>query len=427
LNAKDAKIYAKDAKKTETKKKEKKFKKVFFAVFASFAFKKCIENFLRQNCPMNIKTPLALLGGLSAEQFMRTHWQKKPLLIRGAMANFKPLLSEKELFDLAASDEVESRLIEKKKSWQLAHGPVAVVPSLKKKDWTLLVQGVDLHSDAVHALMQQFRFVPDARLDDVMISIAGEGGGVGPHFDSYDVFLLQAAGRRRWQISAQKDLQLVADAPLKILQHFKPAQEWVLEPGDMLYLPPRYAHEGVALDAGCQTYSMGFRAPRAGELARELLHRLAEEIGEAIDEGDPSWSELYADKLQEATAAPGQFPAALQNFALQAIEKATQDKTLLQQLVGEYLTDPKPQVFFDAGSLPKKFASLQLARATRMSYDAKHVFINGHSFVCKGADMRILKKLADARSLQTIDLKTASAQLQAALGEFAKEGWLYAI
>jgi 50S ribosomal protein L16 3-hydroxylase len=284
---------------------------------------------------------------------------------------------------------------------------------------------VDLHVDAVHALMQQFRFCPDARLDDVMISIAGEGGGVGPHFDSYDVFLLQAAGRRRWQISAQKNLALVEGAPLKILADFKASQEFVLEPGDMLYLPPRYAHDGVALDAGCQTYSIGFRAPKAGELAREILHRLAEEVGEAIDAGEPAWEALYADKGQAATAAPGQFPPALHEFALEAIEKACSDKLLLQQLIGEYLTDPKPGVYFDEGSLPKTCQRIILSRATRMSYDAKHIFINGQSFRCAGADMRILKRLANERQLNATDLGAASAQLIRALGEFAKEGWLY--
>jgi 50S ribosomal protein L16 3-hydroxylase len=376
---------------------------------------------------MNVNLPQSLLGGLSAEQFMRKHWQKKPLLIRAAIADFKPLLSEKELFDLAANDEVESRLVEKKKSRSLKHGPFESPPSLKQKDWTLLVQGVDLHSDAVHQLMQQFRFVPDARLDDVMISIAGQGGGVGPHFDSYDVFLLQAAGRRRWQISAQKDLTLVDGAPLKILRDFKPTQEFVLEPGDMLYLPPRYAHDGIALDAGCQTYSIGFRAPRAGELAREILHRLAEEVGDALDANEPAWSQLYADKAQAATTTPGQFPPALQDFALQVIQKATQDKLLLEQLVGEYLTDPKPQVMFDEGSLPKKWQRIELARATRMNYDAKHIFINGNSFRCAGADMRILKKLADQRSVNATDLAAASVQLMQALSEFCKEGWLHGI
>jgi 50S ribosomal protein L16 3-hydroxylase len=375
---------------------------------------------------MNVKNPLPLLGGISPEQFMSQYWQKKPLLIRAAVPDFKPLVADIDLLEMAANEEVESRLVEHTaKGWKLTPGPIDKPPSMKKKDWTLLVQGVDLHVQAVHELLAQFRFVPDARLDDLMISIAGEGGGVGPHFDSYDVFLLQASGRRRWQISAQKDLTLVDGAPLKILQNFKPTQEYILEPGDMLYLPPRYAHDGVALDAGCQTYSIGFRAPRAGELARELLHRLAEEIADGMED-DPKLSKLYEDKAQEATAQPGQLPPALMAFALEAVNKALADTTLLEQLIGETLTDPKPGVYFDEGSLPKAWQRISLSPKTRMSYDAKHMFINGQSFRCAGADAKILRKLADERSLSATDLKAASEALTRALGEFAKEGWLYA-
>jgi 50S ribosomal protein L16 3-hydroxylase len=144
---------------------------------------------------------------------------------------------------------VESRLIvQQAKGWRMKQGPFAPrsLPPLSQKAWTLLVQGVDLHDAGAHALLQQFRFVPDARLDDLMISFATPGGGVGPHFDSYDVFLLQASGRRRWKIGRQKDLTLQEGVPLKILQNFEPEQEFVLEAGDMLYLPPRYAHDGVA-------------------------------------------------------------------------------------------------------------------------------------------------------------------------------------
>ena len=172
---------------------------------------------------MNITQPLALLGNISPQTFMKRYWQKKPLLIRQAIPNFKPLLGRAALFDLACGDDAQCRLITQnpaaKVEWQLKPGPFTrrALPALKQPGWTLLVQGVDLHHDAVRALMDQFRFIPDARLDDVMISFATEGGGVGPHFDSYDVFLLQAQGRRQWQISAQKDLTLQVDVPLKIL------------------------------------------------------------------------------------------------------------------------------------------------------------------------------------------------------------------
>ncbi len=170
--------------------------------------------------------PLALLGGLTPQQFMRRHWQKKPLLIRQAIPGFAPLLDRSALFDMAAQEGVESRLIVQQpgQGWSLKHGPLnrRGLPPLRQPGWTVLVQGVDLHLDPLHQLMQQFRFVPDARLDDLMISWASEGGGVGPHFDSYDVFLLQASGRRHWRIGRQKDLTLQEDVPLKILQHFEP-------------------------------------------------------------------------------------------------------------------------------------------------------------------------------------------------------------
>ena len=238
---------------------------------------------------------------------MKRHWQKKPLLVRQAIPGFKPLLDRAALFALAARDEVESRLLSARAktagSSSAGRSSGGLCPSLKTPDWTLLVQGVDLHDDRVHALMQQFRFVPDARLDDLMISYATDGGGVGPHFDSYDVFLLQAHGQRRWRIGRQKDLSLVEGLPLKILANFEPEEEYVLEPGDMLYLPPRWAHDGVAVGE-CMTYSIGFRQPGRGELARELLQRLAE------DAEDAAGTAVYRDPGQAAVDSPGGIPPA---------------------------------------------------------------------------------------------------------------------
>src|SRR5436190_12669774 len=210
---------------------------------------------------MDITLATPLLGGLSPQAFMRRHWQKRPLLIRQALPDVAAPLSRAELFALAAAEGVESRLIRQRGAgWTLRHGPFTrrQLPSLTQPGWTLLVQGVDLHVDAAHQLLSRFRFVPDARLDDLMVSFATDGGGVGPHFDSYDVFLLQVQGRRRWRIGRQKDLALREGAPLKILAAFEPEEEHVLEPGDMLYLPPLWAHDGEALGE-CQTYSIGFR------------------------------------------------------------------------------------------------------------------------------------------------------------------------
>jgi 50S ribosomal protein L16 3-hydroxylase len=270
---------------------------------------------------MKVNDPLALLGDLSPQTFMRRHWQKKPLVIRQAIPQFVPPVQRGDLLDLAAQDEVQSRLIvqadtnskvdgsnKAKGNWKLRHGPFKrrAIPPFKQPGWTLLVQGVDLHDERVHALMNQFRFVPDARLDDVMISYATEGGGVGPHFDSYDVFLLQAMGRRRWRIGRQRDLSLQPNMPLKILANFEPEQEFVLEPGDVLYLPPRYAHDGIA-QGECMTYSIGFRAPSAGELARELLQGLAEQAVDAVGEA------LYRDPKQTAVSQASEIPEDILN------------------------------------------------------------------------------------------------------------------
>ena len=375
---------------------------------------------------MNVQTPIALLGGISPELFMAKFWQKKPLIIRAAVPGMQPLVGRDDLFAMAANEAVESRLVEQKNGqWTFAHGPFAKTPPLKRPDWTLLVQGVDLHHDGVHDLLKQFRFVPDARLDDLMISYASLGGGVGPHFDSYDVFLLQAAGRRRWRIGAQKDLSLRDDVPLKILANFKPTQEFDLEPGDMLYLPPRYAHDGVALDNDCQTYSIGFRAPSTEELARELMHRVADEIED---------ESLYADRTQAATAQPGAIPVELQNFAQQAVAKALQDGTLMQQILGEYLTEPKHNVWFEAAqpkspkaksSKLKPLGAVRLNRASRMMYDAGHVYLNGDSWKVAGKDAKLLRALADQRVLAAGVVAAASVQLQAALAQFIEQGWLH--
>jgi 50S ribosomal protein L16 3-hydroxylase len=268
-----------------------------------------------QNLPLN--KPWALFGGLSPAQFMQTHWHKKPLLVRGAIPAFGlsaeqgiPLaspISYAELVAFANREELESRLI-RSKPWRFDHGPFQSksIPKAEKSDWTLLLQGMEAHHPAAAKILSWFRFIPDARLDDLMISIAGIGGGVGPHFDSYDVFLIQMSGRRQWRISEQKDLSLNPDLPLKILQNFECEHEWVLEPGDMLYLPPHVAHDGIALDAGCQTWSVGFRSPSYKELLQEGLWRLAESL-EAI----PELERKFADPKQAATAHAEQLPQEL--------------------------------------------------------------------------------------------------------------------
>ena len=361
-----------------------------------------------------------MLGGLSPEQFMRRHWQKKPLLIRNAFPGFAPLLSRQALFAIAAEEGVESRLIvHKPKGWTLKQGPIArtALPPLKQKRWSLLVQGVDLHLDAAHELLQRFRFVPDARLDDLMISWASDGGGVGPHFDSYDVFLLQASGQRRWRIGRQKDLSLEPDVPLKILSNFEPEEEHLLNPGDMLYLPPRWAHDGVAVGEDCMTYSIGFRVPQRGGLAGELLQRMADEFEDHT---------LYRDPQQAATSTPAAMPPALEEFAMQGLQRLLQERHSLACALGEVMTEPKPNVWFDEPEGDWLPGALRLDRRTRMMYDARHIFINGESFRAGGADARLMQRLADERCLEAKAVSRASTGAQALLRDWFEAGWLHA-
>ena len=364
--------------------------------------------------------PAQMLGGMSPARFMQRYWQKKPLLIRNAFPGFQPLLTRPELFALAAQESVESRLIvHKPAGWQLRHGPFArtAFPPLKQKRWTLLVQGVDLHLDAAHDLLGRFRFVPDARLDDLMISWASDGGGVGPHFDSYDVFLLQASGQRLWRIGRQKDLSLEPDVPLKILSNFEPEQEHLLNPGDMLYLPPRWAHDGIAVGDDCMTYSAGFRVPQRGGLAGELLQRMADEFED---------STLYRDPGQEATDHPAAMPPSLEAFATDALQRMLADRTSLACALGEVMTEPKPRVWFEEPIGPwQPGTALRLDRRTRMMYDARHLFINGESFRAGGADARLMRILADERCLDAARVRRASADALALLEDWFKAGWLH--
>ncbi|MGB4360051.1 MAG: cupin domain-containing protein [Rhodoferax sp.] len=381
---------------------------------------------------MDVTQALPLLGGISPEVFMKRFWQKKPLLVRQAVPGFKPLLDRAELFELAGNEDAQTRMVIQepgsKPGWRFKHGPFQrrALPPLKQPGWTILVQGVDLHHERVHELMNQFRFVPDARLDDLMISYATNGGGVGPHYDSYDVFLLQAHGNRRWRIGRQKDLSLQRDVPLKILANFEPEVEYVLEPGDLLYLPPRYAHDGIA-EGECMTYSIGFRIPNRAELARELLQRLAEDAEEAVGVA------LYQDPNQPAVDQPAEIPARMLEFAQDALQDALQDSRALARGLGEYMTEPKPNVWFEVQSesgqdaLTLKAQGIRLDRRTRMMFDAHHVFINGESFSASGRDATLMRSLANTRRLSARDVGKLSVQALMLVTAWWVAGWLQAL
>ncbi|VWX62683.1 50S ribosomal protein L16 3-hydroxylase [Burkholderiales bacterium 8X] len=389
---------------------------------------------------MDIHRSSPLLGGLSPSQFMRRHWHKKPLWIKQAVPDIVAPIERQELFELASREGVESRLIRRKAdaSWTLRRGPLAraALPPLKQPGWTLLVQGVDLHRDAAYELLQRFRFVPDARLDDLMISYASNEGGVGPHVDSYDVFLLQVRGKRRWSIGKPRSMALVPGLPLKILADFEPEESHVLEPGDMLYLPPHYAHDGVAVGDDCMTCSIGLRAPAARPLGAELLSRIAEAAAETLEDeqdGPGQFGEAasalrkghYRDPSQPASTTPAAMPAALQSFARNAVLDALRNQDVVDRSLGELLTEPKPDTWFDPGERLDPARGVSLDRRTRMLYDDRHLFINGESFRAAGRDARLMHRLADRRSLDASDLKSASAQAIELLADWCEAGWAH--
>src|SRR5471030_3367589 len=352
--------------------------------------------------------PATLLGNLTPAQFMRRYWQKKPLLIRQAIPDIQAPLSRDELFELADSEDAESRLITHfRKSWAMEHGPFAPdeLPSVKKRDWTLLVQGVILHDDRARALLDRFRFIPDARVDDLMISYATDGGGVGAHFDSYDVFLLQVHGKRRWRFGAQRDLSLKEGLPLKVLQHFEADEEWVLEPGDMLYLPPHIAHDGVA-EGECMTASIGFRAPSASELSGQFLYHLAERLDDTRSDGAKG-AQPYRDPAQPAVRHPALLPSLMIERVGAILANIEWNEKDVASFLGTYLSEPKPNVVFDPPRKPlneARFISqasksgIRLDRKTNLLYNRRFFFVNGEEMTFDGAK-KWLFDLANHRSM----------------------------
>lgn len=348
-----------------------------------------------------MKKPLPLLGGLTAKEFLRDYWQKKPLLIRQAIPGFKGLLSPQQLIELSCSEDAQSRLITlKRKQWQLQHGPfeAATFDGLGKSLWTVLVQGVNLTQPKATELLKQFNFIPLARLDDLMVSYAPKGGGVGPHFDAYDVFLLQGHGHRRWQISQQKDRSLVEGAPHKVLQNFIVEQEWVLQPGDMLYLPPQCAHNGIAED-DCMTYSIGFRTPSYQELAEQFLVYLQDHV---CVEG------MYADPDLKTQSHPSEISNDMLQQVEHAIRKVQWGKREIAAFLGSYLSEPKPHIFFDPPAKPVSAARFEqllqqrgvaLDLQTQMLCHDHMVFINGEEHKVSKTSYPILRELADSRQL----------------------------
>ncbi|WP_103029561.1 cupin domain-containing protein [Salinibacter altiplanensis] len=280
----------------------------------------------------------SVLGDRSPTDFLDTYWQSRPLVVRDALPDFRSPLSPEELAGLACEDDVASRLILKEGGehpWELRHGPFASADflDLPATHWTLLVQEVDRLLPEVGALLDHFRFLPAWRLDDVMVSYAPTHGTVGPHIDNYDVFLLQGAGHRRWQIGTEpvEDEQIVPDLDVRILADFEAEEEFVLGPGDLLYLPPRVAHHGVATDDQCMTYSIGFRAPRHQALVANFLQHAIETI-------DPD--ARYSDSALDPVDHPGEIHDDARRKVRRLLRRLVHDDDAIDQWLGQYLTRP---------------------------------------------------------------------------------------
>jgi 50S ribosomal protein L16 3-hydroxylase len=333
-----------------------------------------------------------LLGGLTPREFLRRHWQKRPLFVRGALPRFGGVLSERELAALAARDDVESRVVERRgRRYDTLHGPFARLRP-RRRDWTLLVSGVNLHHAGADALLRRFSFVPQARLDDVMVSYATPGGGVGPHIDSYDVFLIQASGRRRWRIAG--------------------AAPWVASPGDLVYLPPGVRHDGVALEP-CFTYSIGFRAPSGAELGAAFLDWLHERgLADA----------RYRDPALAPARQPARLPRELVAFAARMLGRIRWTRGDVERFLGEYLTQPKGHVVF-APRTPKRLAGrVALEPKSQVLYSGRRFFVNGDSFLASPRQATVLRRLVDARALRAADLARAGAS--GLISEWQRRGYV---
>jgi 50S ribosomal protein L16 3-hydroxylase len=346
---------------------------------------------------------MQLLGSLDARRFLSQFWQTKPLLVRNAIPDFKGVVQAPELFMLATRDDVESRLVWRRGgAWRMRQGPFSrnELARLPNRDWTLLVQGLNLELPAADALLRRFRFLPYSRLDDVMVSYAAPGGGVGPHFDSYDVFLLQGPGRRTWGVSKQGDRELDPTAPLKILRNFRPEAEWLLEAGDMLYLPPGWAHNGVALEP-CFTYSIGLRAPSHQETAQEFLAYLQDRV---------AFDGLYTDRGLKPARHASEIPERMVRQAAAVARRIRWNRQDLARFLGEFLSAPKPQVVFSRPSRPRspaQFISLCRSRGlrldlrTKMLFRGRDFFVNGERVAPSRGLWTWLVRLADERALSS--------------------------
>jgi 50S ribosomal protein L16 3-hydroxylase len=366
--------------------------------------------------------------------FLREHWQKAPLLIRNPWVTWQNPLSPEELAGLACEPEVESRLVRTtaRHAWELVHGPLSPrhFDALGEREWTLLVQAVDHHVPDVAALLEPFRFIPNWRIDDVMVSYAVDGGGVGPHFDQYDVFLVQGLGRRRWRVGARCDesTSLLPHDGLRLLADFEPLHEWVLEPGDILYLPPGFAHDGIAVGDDCMTYSIGFRAPSRADLLSGWTDSLLDTLAED-------------DRFTDAGLQPAQNPGEIAPDALETLQAmvadAIADRNGFARWFGAHVTAPKSDLIdwttdepWAAGSVRKALAekaTMVRNPASRFAFvrtgpGSLALFVDGVSHDCTGPSAAFAERLCASTSIMLEPGWASSTDLVGLVGTLVSAG-----
>jgi 50S ribosomal protein L16 3-hydroxylase len=365
--------------------------------------------------------------------FLRDYWQKKVLLIKNPWGAWVNPLTPDELAGLACEDEVESRLImQARDTLKVEHGPVpeARFGKLGKAPWTLLVQAVDAHVPDVAALIAPFRFVPNWRIDDVMVSYATDGGGVGAHFDQYDVFLIQGLGKRRWQVGAlcDADTELLPHDDLRLLAKFEATEDWILEPGDILYVPPRIAHNGIAVGDDCMTYSIGFRAPARSE----LIAHYCDDLLDTLDDDD-----RYADPDLQAQTNPGEISGDAITRLHAMITERLADRNAFTRWFGQYNSTPKYAEQDWAPEEPIEIEPLRAAIAggatfcrnpsSRFSFvredkDCVLLFVDGANFECDQETSKLAETLC-AQEHVRIDLKlTQSDAAMALIAQLLNQG-----
>ncbi|GAA0764392.1 50S ribosomal protein L16 3-hydroxylase [Erythromicrobium ramosum] len=362
------------------------------------------------------------LSNFDVTAFLKDYWQQKPLLIRSAWDCWTNPVDPDELAGLACEPLVESRIITRRDhAWELEHGPVPESRFAKagRDPWTLLVQSVDHHLPSVAALLDPFRFVPNWRIDDVMVSYAVDGGGVGAHFDHYDVFLVQGLGRRRWEVGAlcDDDTELLAHDGLRLLADFQATEEWILEPGDMLYVPPRVAHRGVAIGDDCMTYSIGFRAPSRAELIEAWADDMIPDLSD---------SDRYADPHLLQQDNPGEISAEALAQLQAMIAETLLDKTRFARWFGQYNTTPKnpeidwrPEHAEDADDVQQRLAAgMTLVRnpASRFSLIRETdtsllLFVDGLCIACSDDTARFAERVCAETEL-AVPSNSAPATLE---------------